>query len=1008
MPVPGSRARAIHARALATLGLLLTALQAAGAQLPRAPEAGGRTASLGQPPRWRWEVGFAAGEYFESEPNEAMVRTVFSAYRSPPNPVKAITELGFEAYGGARGSQLDAGVRALLQVRYLSGGLGADYNFQDGRVDMLATLHSPVRRGGLFARGTQLRIDWYPLLSHSFTIGVTAPLWDPLAGRSRPIRNYVLVAATDFERPAPHRPSTQVLVAVLDSLRASAEWVRRLVAPFLDHDGRRASVALERSTRYLDELKTHLAARSVDDEMRLFHALLQRAFGLAAGQRSAGEALAQRCRDILLDEVLLPYNALLGRRKRADTVKDLGVAARGRFSRWLASSGLVAADRVEDVLYAFQRVTEILEGVRRTAAEEWDDPRLVWLPLQYALLPEDHDEQRELDALVERATRVSFTDHNRISYVANLAFHLELLRMIHETRDYHVLWIHDFPAVTPDGRLDWASLAQVVDGYLSALAARVESYDSTGTLPSYFIFLDQHYYEERKSRVLMTLLESPLHASSRLPVGTPEDHQRLAAGLARLRTAVRNSRVLQAEARQYGEAWLRNRIKVHVSITNRADASFWSGGLVGNILGYPDDVMRDHRKIAFRDVTEDDPYGGEAIVTGMGVGQQYLGPGWDDRSLMLQGPVLVELTRAARELLLSQGLTDEALPPLLRPRPVSSPSLARVAAPPDAARFTGRAMALVNGTGHLSKPVNVAKAVLYSLQPPGSVLKVPDSLWNASFYSGLLLGAALRGCQVLVIAPAQPNAPSSGFPQMSLTHELFTRLLLARRALGRAMAAAGGDLRTGLYALPADQDGFASRMATWTHQVETTPFLQALLPFASSLVPLVAESGASLPRRDGSAPGPTGPPKLHQKVQFLATRALWRGIATSSEWPQFMATYLRYRTATYAPGRERTDAPALADSLARIAGRLFSHVGDVPGAATFALVGSQNQDYRGMFMDGEVDVLFTGPEALLPLIDLVFMIGTVTWVDDQTTLDQLLPPAGELHRRIGRLVKDGA
>jgi len=39
-------------------------------------------------------------------------------------------------------------------------------------------------------------------------------------------------------------------------------------------------------------------------------------------------------------------------------------------------------------------------------------------------------------------------------------------------------------------------------------------------------------------------------------------------------------------------------------------------------------------------------------------------------------------------------------------------------------------------------------------------------------------------------------------------------------------------------------------------------------------------------------------------------------------------------------------------------------------------------------------VLFTGPESLVPLIDLVFMVGTVTWVDDQTTLDQLLPPSG--------------
>ena len=60
-----------------------------------------------------------------------------------------------------------------------------------------------------------------------------------------------------------------------------------------------------------------------------------------------------------------------------------------------------------------------------------------------------------------------------------------------------------------------------------------------------------------------------------------------------------------------------------------------------------------------------------------------------------------------------------------------------------------------------------------------------------------------------------------------------------------------------------------------------------------------------------------------------------------------------------------------------------------------------------MFMDGEIGVLFTGAQSLVPLVDLVFMAGTVTWVDDQATLDRLLPPVGELMRRIARITKDG-
>ncbi len=60
-----------------------------------------------------------------------------------------------------------------------------------------------------------------------------------------------------------------------------------------------------------------------------------------------------------------------------------------------------------------------------------------------------------------------------------------------------------------------------------------------------------------------------------------------------------------------------------------------------------------------------------------------------------------------------------------------------------------------------------------------------------------------------------------------------------------------------------------------------------------------------------------------------------------------------------------------------------------------------------MFMDGEDAVVFTGATSLVPLVDLVFMVGCVTWVDDDATLDRLLPPVGELRRRIARVTKDG-
>src|SRR6266699_995885 len=400
--------RALLGLGMWTAGLFPGSAGGARAQTPRPPEAGGRTGSLGQPLLWHWQLALGTGVYFDSAvaPN-VMVRVAAAAYHPLLNPVTKLAEMLTEVY-----------------------------------------------LGGFVTRGSLLRLDWYPLAHHTFTLSVAAPLGDRLDGRNRPIRDYVIVAPA-FYAPVPYRATNTALTAILDSLRVSAEWIRRLTAPFLDQDGRDASVGVARTARYVAELQAHLAVRSVDAEVRLFHHEMERAFAVAA--RAPPDELAQHCRDILLDEVLLPYDRLLGRKKHHDSLKEFSMAARGRFSRCVVSSGTVAPDRTADVLFVFESLTDILEGVRHRAAKEWDDARLAWLPLQYALLPEDHDEQAELDALIERATGVSFTDDNHVSYVANLQFHWELRRMLHETRDYHVLWIHDFPAVTSTKALDWAS-----------------------------------------------------------------------------------------------------------------------------------------------------------------------------------------------------------------------------------------------------------------------------------------------------------------------------------------------------------------------------------------------------------------------------------------------------------------------------------------------------------------------------------------------------------------------
>ena len=67
-----------------------------------------------------------------------------------------------------------------------------------------------------------------------------------------------------------------------------------------------------------------------------------------------------------------------------------------------------------------------------------------------------------------------------------------------------------------------------------------------------------------------------------------------------------------------------------------------SSNRTSRLIGYlpiaPDaSVVRDHRKIVFYDLTELDPGRGAALFGGVGVGEQYASPTWEDRAVRLAG-----------------------------------------------------------------------------------------------------------------------------------------------------------------------------------------------------------------------------------------------------------------------------------------------------------------------------------------------------------------------------------
>jgi len=624
-----------------------------------------------------------------------------------------------------------------------------------------------------------------------------------------------------------------------------------------------------------------------------------------------------------------------------------------------------------------------------------------------------------MDRLIERATGGRFTHGNLLNYVMNENFQLEFARSVLDARNYHVLWIHDYRGLNAEKDPDELGFVQTAEVYLRALANQVREYDRTGVIAQYFIFLDQNYFEANGTRMWFRVLEDPLRQHLSLPKGYERMEQRVAEMQQELRTAVAGSRLLQAELQQYGESWLRNRIQVHINITNPSDFSFVGNHLAG-IIPVPDNVIRDHRKIAFYDITEADPTEGQAMYTGMGIGEHYAGANWEDRAVIVKGPSALTVKNAARRLLEQQGFKPEEIPLPLRPLPMGANYERKADSVADALNrfargWTGAALELHNETGYANKQINVEKAILYSLMPAGSLIKVPDSLWQSWLYGSLLAGSALRGCRVLIIAPSLESAPSSAPPTMARAHGLLSALLVFQNGLRGELDRAHGVLRVGLYAPKVGVNDLAGRVhqgeelrGTWLRDVY--PSNQAVMREMRRIDTTRREAGDSVQYLVAS--DTTARPKLHLKANFFVSEPVWRRLSVLPEWGPVLRQYFKYLSRSEGDVRSRGDIRRAPPELVRAYHNLVQALDstlkgeEAQKSMAYFTIGSTNMNYRSMYLDGEVQITMTGWNTLPGLVDFFLLVGLTEWPDTQEKLDLLLPPPGGMTRSMARLLRN--
>jgi phosphatidylserine/phosphatidylglycerophosphate/cardiolipin synthase-like enzyme len=876
------------------------------------------------------------------------------------------------------------------------------------------------RRGGLFRDGSHLRLDYVPSRGHSLTAGFERPIFTQVPpGRTRPFRDHAPITGA---APTPRSSVTYSpeLTAVLAEVRDGARRIRALTVPFLGRDapprpdlqGAGPGGGIGPTPLHLREARWALASAvgapptTLETAASTYHDALDRAFSLALCDRAAeGARVAAMARQALLDEVLLPYDRLLGQTKRPDSTRPLARRAELVFRRRVGSDiGLDPAEQAVAV-DVFREVLDLVEESRSVIAASWKDSRFVWLPLQLALRPEEHDSQAELDALVARAVEVPFTEGNFVSYVINEQFQYQLSRTIRAAEEFHVLWTHDFRGVDDVGDPDEMAFRHVVRSYLAAMTERVRAFDRTGTFPTYVVIHDQWYYSVRKGRLFLELLEDPTRHQLRLPRAFSAWGDTIRAAQAELRAAIAGSARLQEGRRAHGDAWLRDLVKVHVSVTNRSDETFRSWRL---IRGVPvaDNMLRDHRKIVFYDLSEDDPYRGEAMYTGAGVGEHYSNLSWEDRSLLVRGPALLGLKAEARSVLVSSGLDPKDIPYPLRARPMSADYDARVAAAVAGGEWPLRAISVQSGSGYASKSVNVAKAVLYTMMPAGSVIMVPDSFWASEFWGAALFGASLRGARVLVIAPSNASNSVEFFGTQLLTRELLSRMLVARAAFAGELAATGGQLRVGIFDSDLPVADIPGKVAAVRRTFESTPWLRELFGFPPDVYADLNALEEQVRTLATTTMG-TGVfeydqrTKLHLKANHFASREAWN-LMTLPNWGEFTWSFVTQRIAQVQNRASVMEFERPTDPLLDIgSGALRDWYDQLDPAARervvfYTVMGSQNQNFRSMVTDAEDAFIVARWPSVIPYLDAIALVGQSHWVASQREIDEYLPPVGRL------------
>jgi hypothetical protein len=330
-----------------------------------------------------------------------------------------------------------------------------------------------------------------------------------------------------------------------------------------------------------------------------------------------------------------------------------------------------------------------------------------------------------------------------------------------------------------------------------------------------------------------------------------------------------------------------------------------------------------------------------------------------------------------------------------------------------------RVLQVENDAGFGEKDASVARAMLYSLAAPGSVIIVPDPLWISQTWVGMLAGAAARGSTVAIIGPAFANNPNPERPIVSLEREVLHRLIVLRNDLARRPHPPGTGLRIGVYAARAPATDIAGRTEEVREGLRRAPWIREVIPFNAEALGVLDRATTAASEVDASRPplavdDEPRAPQLHQKTQFIARPGAIAALVGQPGWEDALARALRMQAEetvrlSDAIGSESPPADRAVvrttDMLLEGYERSLSDA-ERKRISFFLALGSMNHDPRGLMLDGEASVIVSGFQASAGLVDLFYLMARTTWVENDAEIDRLVPPFDGLFTRLARLMRD--